>query len=281
MGRQNLRNKVYRLTLTDNDTHEKLYSFKFTRVRFWLVVVLSLCSLIGGVYALIVFTPLRRTVPGYPGASFRRQAVVNAIRLDSMENALRRYQLYSENLSRALAGEQTLILDSIISANSDAYLERENKAYLLRQDSLLREKVRKEDAFGVSSGQQWHLPIEGMHFFTPLKGVISNGFDIATHPAVDITAPAGTLVKAVLDGTLVFAGWSDEFGYTVSIQHDGDLISTYKHNRKLLKKTGDRVSAGTPVAQVGNTGSLTTGDHLHFELWYKGEAIDPTKYISF
>lgn len=281
MGRQNSPKKEYRLTLTDNDTHEKIYSFKFRRVHFWVVTVVSLCSIIGGVYALIVFTPLRRTVPGYPGAAFRRQAIVNAIRLDSMETAMTRWQMYSENLSRALAGEQTLVLDSIISRNADAYLNRENEAFLLRQDSLLRAAVAREEAFGVSSGEQRHLPIEGMHFFTPLKGTISNGYDIATHPAVDITAPAGTLVKAVLDGTVVYAGWSDEYGYTISIQHDGDLISTYKHNRKLLKKAGDRVTAGAPIAQVGNTGSLTTGDHLHFELWYKGEAVDPGKYISF
>ena len=80
---------------------------------------------------------------------------------------------------------------------------------------------------------------------------------------------------------MVAAGWSDEYGYTITIQHEGDILTTYKHNSKLLKKQGDKVSAGTPIAQVGNTGSLTTGAHLHFELWYKGEAVDPTKYISF
>lgn len=279
MGRQN-KNKEYRITLTDHATHEKIYSLKFTRASFWVVLGVSVLSFIGGVYALIVFTPLRHTVPGYPDASFRRQAITNAIKIDSLETAMTRWQMYSENISRVLAGEQTLQLDSIIRSGSTAYLERENEKYLL-QDSLLRERVRKEEAFGVSGGTQRHLPIEGMHFFTPLKGVISNGYDIATHPAVDITAPAGTVIKAVLDGTVVFAGWSDEFGYTISVQHEGELISTYKHNSKLLKKTGNRVSAGTPIAQVGNTGSLTTGDHLHFELWYKGEAVNPVKYISF
>ena len=86
---------------------------------------------------------------------------------------------------------------------------------------------------------------------------------------------------SVLDGTVIFAGWNDEFGYTIQIQHDGDIVTVYKHNQKLLKKTGDRVSAGAPIALLGNTGSLTTGDHLHFEMWYKGEAIDPTQYINF
>ena len=184
-------------------------------------------------------------------------------------------------LGRVLAGEQTLVLDSIVKDNSARYLQRENEKYLKTRDSLLRAKVNKEEAYGVSSGVQRHLPIEGVHFFTPLKGVISNGYDMASHPAVDITAPKNSVIKSVLDGSVVAAGWSDEYGYTITIQHEGDILSTYKHNSKLLKKQGDKVSAGTPIAQVGNTGSLTTGAHLHFELWYKGEAIDPTKYISF
>ena len=88
-------------------------------------------------------------------------------------------------------------------------------------------------------------------------------------------------MKATLDGTVIYDGWSDEDGYTIHIQHDGDIVSIYKHNEKLLKKTGDKVSAGMPVALVGNTGKLSTGDHLHFELWHKGETVDPAKYISF
>ena len=141
--------------------------------------------------------------------------------------------------------------------------------------------MAKEDQFGVSEGSKRNLPIEGVHFFTPLKGVISNGFNIASHPAVDITAPSGSVVKAALDGTVTYAGWSDEYGYTITLQHPGDILTTYKHNRKLSKKVGDKVSAGTAIAIVGNTGSLSNGDHLHFELWYKGEAVDPTMYISF
>jgi murein DD-endopeptidase MepM/ murein hydrolase activator NlpD len=111
--------------------------------------------------------------------------------------------------------------------------------------------------------------------------VISQGYDSATHPYIDITAPAGTVVKATLDGTVIFAGWNNETGNTIHIQHDGDIVSIYKHNEKLLKKTGDKVTAGSPIALVGNTGELTTGEHLHFELWHKGETVDPALYIKF
>lgn len=280
MGRQNSK-KLYRLSLVDDASHEKIYSLRFSKGGFFAVIALSLCSLIGGIYALLVFTPLHYTVPGYPDANFRSQAVRNAIKIDSLEAAMTRWQLYADNLNRTLAGEQKMSLDSLIRDNGTRYLEGRNEAYLRRQDSLLRATVGKEERFGVSGGTRRNLPIEGIHFFTPLKGVISNGYDMVSHPAVDITAPANSVIKAALDGTVIYAGWSNEYGYTITLQHQGDVLTTYKHNRSLLKKTGDKVTAGTAIAHVGNTGSLSTGDHLHFELWYKGEAIDPTIYISF
>ena len=139
----------------------------------------------------------------------------------------------------------------------------------------------EEEQFGISARTHRDLPIEGVIFFTPLKGVVSQGYDPVIHPYIDITAPAGSVVKAALDGTVIFAGWSDDAGHTIQIQHDGDIVTIYKHNEKLLKKTGDKVTAGAPIALVGNTGKMTTGTHLHFELWHKGETVDPTKHISF
>ena len=154
-------------------------------------------------------------------------------------------------------------------------------AELTLKDSLLRQHVREEEQFGISDRDKRNLPIEGLHFFTPLKGVVSQGYDPAIHPYIDITAPAGSVVKATLDGTVISDGWSEDTGYTIQIQHDGDIISIYRHNEKLLKKTGDKVTAGSPIALVGNTGKLTTGEHLHFELWHKGETVDPAKYMTF
>jgi murein DD-endopeptidase MepM/ murein hydrolase activator NlpD len=119
-----------------------------------------------------------------------------------------------------------------------------------------------------------------MHFFCPLKGVISQGYNPVSHPYIDITAPAGSVVKAVLDGTVIYSGWSEDYGHTIQIQHEEDIVSIYKHNEKLLKKTGDKVTAGSPIALVGNSGSLTTGTHLHLELWHQGSVVDPAKYIN-
>lgn len=282
MGSKKLHNKLYRLSLVEDATHEKIYSIKFSRNSFFAVIALSLLTLIGLIYCVLVFTPLHYSIPGYPDANFRNQALSNAVKIDSLESAMVRWELYAENIHRTLSGEQNLALEQVAnSANRTPYLEAKSTQYLQKQDSLLRVKVGAEERFGLSDNAKRDLPIEGVHFFKPLVGFISNGFDMATHPAIDITAPANSVVKATLDGTVIYAGWSNEFGYTITIQHSGNIISAYKHNRSLLKKQGDKVEAGTPIAYVGNTGSTSTGDHLHFEIWYKGQAVNPSLYISY
>ncbi|MBQ9477179.1 MAG: M23 family metallopeptidase [Bacteroidales bacterium] len=283
MGVQNREewNKAYRLTLTEDRSHKRIRAYRFSKLSLLIAAITVAVVLIGGFYLLFAFTPLRTTIPGYPNAHSKRDAVANAIRIDSLESTITRWELYADNLGRVLSGEQTLDLDSIIKGNTTRYLQNKSIEELQRQDSILRETVRQEEQFGVSPEADRVLPINGQHFFPPVKGVISQGYDKALHPGIDVTAPANSVVSAVLDGTVVFAGWDDANGYSLVIQHAGDILSTYKHNQKLLKAAGDKVTAGTPIALVGSTGSLTTGEHLHFELWYQGEAVDPATYISF
>ena len=283
MGTQNKAdwNKAYRLTLIEDQTHKRLKAYRFTKLGFLLAAITVTVVVVGSIWAVIALTPLRTTIPGYPDANTKRLAIQNAISIDSLENVITRWELYSENLSRVLAGQQTISIDSIIKGNTTRYLRAKSAEELERQDSILRATVNAEEQFGVSGTARRELPIEGIHFFCPMKGVVSQGFDMVLHPATDITAPKGTSVMAVLDGTVISSGWNDETGYSIVIQHEGDIISIYRHNQKLLRKTGDKVGAGTAIALVGSTGSLSTGDHLHFELWYKGAAVDPAKYISF
>ncbi len=269
----------YRLALMEAETHKQLWSLRFDRITLSLTCILALVLLVTIVYSLIAFTPVKTMIPGYPDAVSRRAAIQNAMRIDSLEKVVYRWELYSENLRRVLDGEEPVSIDSLLRTAAPAE-DDETAQRLDRQDSTLREMVREEERFDINrTGRD--LPIEGLHFFPPLAGVISQGYDKYVHPYIDITAPANSVVKAVLDGTVIFAGWNEDAGYTIQIQHRNDIISIYKHNQKLLKKTGDKITAGTPIALVGNSGGITTGDHLHFELWYKGEAIDPTKYISF
>ena len=276
------RTSNYRLTLVDDDTHDKLWTRKFNKLNILVTAITSVVVLLTALWCLIAFTPLRTFIPGYPDARTKHDAIQNAIRIDSLENVITKWELYSENLRRVVEGEEPLKIDSLMAARKQTReITDKDRAGLAMKDSLLRKEVAAEDKFDVTSGRAKTLPIEGMHFFTPLKGVVSQGYVQALHPYIDITAPNNSVVMSVLDGTVISAGWTDEEGYTIRIQHDGDIISVYKHNQKLMKKTGDKVSAGTPIAVVGGTGTTADGDHLHFELWHKGEAVDPTKYISF
>ncbi len=283
MSKVNKDNKTsrFRLTVFEDKTHKTLFTVKFTRTGFFVATVSVLVVLTAIIYSIIAFTPVRTFIPGYPDAHSKRAAIQNAMRIDSLENVIYRWELYSENLRRVVEGEEPLKIDSLIRSRENNKATTEELAALAQKDSLLREHVKEEEQFGISDRDKRNLPIEGLHFFTPLKGVVSQGYDAAVHPFIDITAPAGSVVKATLDGTVISAGWSDDSGYTIQIQHDGDIISIYKHNEKLLKQTGDKVTAGSPIALTGNTGKLSTGEHLHFELWYKGESVDPTKYINF
>ena len=271
----------FRLALVDNQSHKQLFTVQFTKTSLFVTFVTILVTLCTLIFSIIAFTPVRTFIPGYPDARSKREAIQNAIKIDSLENVIYKWGLYSENLKRVLEGAAPVKIDSLVNAGMDEAGRKTDLADIQRQDSLLREKVKEEEQFGIAARNKRTLPIEGMHFFCPLKGVVSQGYDPISHPYIDITAPAGSVVKATLDGTVIYAGWDDETGHTIQLQHEGDIVSIYRHNEKLLKKSGDKVTAGTSIALVGNTGELTSGDHLHFELWHKGEAVDPTKYINF
>ncbi len=270
-----------RFTIVDDDTHDKLWSRKFTRMGVLVTAITVIVVTISVIFCIIAFTPVRALIPGYPDARTKHDAIQNAIRIDSLENVITKWELYSENLRRVVDGQEPLKIDSLMEVRRSAASTAADMKEIAQKDSLLRKEVADEDRFDIKSNSSRTLPIEGMHFFTPLKGVVSQGYDKALHPYIDITAPGNSVVMSVLDGTVISDGWTDTEGYTIRIQHEGDIISVYKHNQKLMKKTGDKVTAGTPIAILGGTGSLSDGDHLHFELWHKGEAVDPTKYISF
>ena len=255
----------------------------FTKLRFVYFAVTAVVVIILLIYCIIAFTPLRLTIPGYPDANFKRTALANAIKIDSLQSAVTRWHLYSENLSRVLSGESTLSLDSLIGGNSLRYLSDKSAEELAKRDSVLRETVQKEEKFGVSAGgpSAKSLPVEGLHFFTPVKGVVSEGFDSVTHPGVDIVTPSGTIVGAVLDGVVIYSGWNDELGYVVMVQHKDNLISMYGNNLKALRRPGDDVKSGTPIALSGGEDAGTGKGHLHFELWHNGHPLNPTQFISF
>ena len=269
-----------RLVIIDDDKHEEVRSFKYNRARYTAGLIAVVILLVGGTYLLTSRTFLKHTIPGYPSQESKELAVTNLMRIDSLERVIDTWAFQVSNIQRVVTGRDPLELDTVAVKSSDETAAAE--LAFTKEDSILRDQIKREEQFSLSSINTTITQIEGMHFYTPVQGMITEDYNPAIgHPYLDIAAKAGTPVCSVLDGSVISAYWSDEAGYTIQIQHDNNIISVYKHNEKLLKKAGEKVTAGTPIALLGDTGELSTGAHLHFELWYKGEAINPSQYISF
>ena len=273
MSRQNkdTRTRRFRFVISDDESHKQLWIRSLSRGRLALVLTTLIILVVTAFFCLIAFTPIRNFVPGYPDASTRREALNRAILIDSLERAVARWDLYAENLVRVVEGRDAISTDSLARIVSTDSIGRAELDRMKESDSLLRAKVNAEEQFAVG-GEGRNLTIEGMQFFTPRKGVVSRPYDRIMHPYLDLTAPEGSVVMAVLSGSVIDSYWSDESGYVTVIQHDNNIISIYKNNRQNLRKAGDKVSAGSPVALMG--------DHLHLEIWYKGEAVNPARYIK-
>lgn len=267
---------MYRLTIADAHTHRQLKTASFTKWKFFMTTISILLIVTAALMCLIALTPMKSFIPGYPDADTKKASIQNAIKIDSLENQISKWEFYSENLKRVFDGEDPVKIDSIIRNYSTSYDTLDAKQFKLR-DSVLRQLVMDAEKFSVGTGKDRNLPIEGKHFFTPLAGVVTQEFEQAIHPYIHIASPANAVVMSVLDGTVISAEWSDEYAYTIVIQHSDNIISIYRRNQKLLHRTGDKVSAGTSIALIGEESE----DYLHFELWYNGEVVNPANYINF
>lgn len=273
--------RKFRVAIVDDESHELLFSFRTTRIKLLLGTVVAALLLLTGAYLTVIVSPLRQLVPGYTSAETRRMAAVNAAKVDSLEQEMWFWSLQFANMQRIVSGQAPLRIDSLLQVKGSAADPAALDVYA-REDSLLREEVRKAERFNLTGRRDPEEGLARLVLFPPVKGVVSQPFNASVrHPYVDIAVADNAVVSSVADGTVIAAGWQDETGYSVYVQHEGDLISIYRHNVKLLKQTGDRVTSGTPVALAGNAGTLSTGPHLHFELWYRGTPVDPLKYMKF
>jgi len=231
------------------------------------------------VILLIATTGLREYIPGYPKAEYRQMLVRNALVVDSLETELQKRDQFFRGIQSIMAGEvpeddQTAQADA---PNSNIEFQEYNHDSIF-QDELLAEQL----SLSLQNSSDDDVGLSQIHFFSPLRGVVTEHFkSVADHFGIDIVSEANARISSVLDGTVIFAGWTLNTGYVMYIQHDAQLVSVYKHNAELLKKTGDKVKAGEIIAIIGNTGEYSSGPHLHFELWYSGNAIDPEQFIDF
>jgi murein DD-endopeptidase MepM/ murein hydrolase activator NlpD len=208
---------------------------------------------------------------------------MSAIRLDSLDRELKLRDKYFDNLNAIITGGQPAEATTQQDPNRNY---KEISFNTSPNDSMLRSRVENEEKYNLTLGPSTSESVAGLatlHFFTPVKGIVSGKYDVVTkHFGTDIVTKPSAVVSSVLDGTVVFTGWTMETGFVIEVQHPNNVISIYKHNASLLKETGDRVRAGEAISVVGDSGErFTSGPHLHFEVWYKGSPLDPEKHILF
>ncbi|KPK81065.1 MAG: hypothetical protein AMS27_15795 [Bacteroides sp. SM23_62_1] len=278
---ENRLNDKYRLIIYNDQTFKEVWYLRLSKLNFIALIISVFILLSAGIYSAIAFTSIRETIPGYPDDSVRRTILMNAMRLDSLENEIRMRDNYFRNLNAIISGEEP---DDVM-ASVDTSIEYSSIDFTKSlEDSILRIQIEEEEQYNLTVMDD-AIPSSGLvsiHFFAPIKGHITNSFNsYENHFGTDIVAAPNEVVKATLDGTVIMASWTVETGYVIEIQHTNNLISIYKHNAELLKRVGNLVKAGDAIAIIGNSGELTTGPHLHFELWYNGTPIDPEEYIVF
>ena len=282
-----LRDK-YRLIILNENSFEEKVSIRLSRLNVFIITGMLAIILIFLTTYLIAFTPLRELIPGYSDANVQRDLYELQLKADSIEIAVRQKDKFIENINRVINGE---VLDSVYKPLPDidtAIRDDYNQIRLTRskEDSLLRLDYEKENLYKLHPAEHSEITkktsLNTISFFTPIKGIITNHFNASIdHYGIDIAAAPNEAVKAAYDGVVFFTEWTSGTGNVIAIQHPGNIVSVYKHNAVLLRKQGSFVKAGESIAIVGNTGSLTTGPHLHFELWINSTPVDPEHYMTF
>ncbi|WP_026754270.1 M23 family metallopeptidase [Sediminibacter sp. Hel_I_10] len=270
----------YRLVVLNEDTFEERFAIKLTRLNVFVIMSLGSILLIAGTIFLIAFTSLREYIPGYSSTALKKQATLLNYQTDSLQNVIDLNAQYYSSIKKVLTGDVKTIdfnRDSIIDA---AKIDASQISLIpTKEDSILRDLVDKEDKYNVF---QSATTATNFVLFPPVNGQISAGYNIEDkHYAVDVVVKKDTPVKATADGTVIFAEWTAQTGYVIIIEHNFELISVYKHNASITKEQGDLVKSGEVIAMAGNSGELTTGPHLHFELWNRGYPVNPANFIDF
>jgi len=273
----------YRFSVSNDTTFEEVWRIRLTQYNAFLLITSLFFFVIGTTALLIAFTNLRELIPGYPDVTMRRNILLSAIRLDSLERELAIRDKYFANLNSIIAGNQPADIYALRDTT------RNYKSITFKdspEDSILRVQVENDDRYNLTLDPVASEPVTslaGLHFFPPVKGMVSGKFDPRSkHYGTDIVTKPKSPVNAALDGTVIFTGWTMETGFVIEVQHSNNIVSVYKHNASLLKATGDMVRTGEAIAVVGDSGELyTSGPHLHFEIWYKGRPLDPEEHIIF
>lgn len=275
---QNLLNR-YRMIVINETTFNEELSFRFSRLNILSIIILLLVFIFTGTFFLVSYTPIKEFIPGYTSTKVRKEAIRNTFLLDSLVTKFQKQDQFIKSIKSALSGKNESdegLLKEINKSNLEPFNREFNR---VKADSLLRLEVMQEDKYNLMPNSKNNVKFM---LFSPASGLISEPFNSEIkHFAVDIALAKDTPIKSVAAGTVVLAEWTSDTGYVIVIKHNHGLLSVYKHNSSIEKSQGDIVQAGEVIAFAGNSGELSTGYHLHFELWIDGYPVDPTNFIDF
>jgi murein DD-endopeptidase MepM/ murein hydrolase activator NlpD len=284
-----LKNKMsesFRLTLHKNPNFEEKGRVNFSLFQFYLFVFLGLTALVIFVASMIIFTPIRGLIPGYGDLSHPKKIRELSMALEDMEARLQANELYTTNFMKMLK-DSTQTVDDV---GSDLPVQSSVKTQIVekvKEDAEIRQEIafsnqNNDNMTLTTNSDQQSISLDRIYFLPPLMGPVSATYEPnKKHFGIDILAPKNTPIKASLDGYVIQSDWTMDAGNTLGIQHDNNIVTFYKHNSTLLKKVGDQVKAGEAIAIIGNSGELTDGPHLHFEIWHKGKTINPADFVEF
>ena len=275
--KKKLASKSYRLAVVEEDSYLEKFAVSLSKRNIFLITFSITFTVILITTLLIFYTPIREYIPGYDTSRLRIQAVQNLEKLDSLMNSLEQNEQFINAFNRTINGEE---FDNQYEKSQIKEVDfTDLEVNINVEDSILRKIVEVEDRFNIIEQED---ALISPNLISPASGLISEGFDYSKqHYGVDIVLKEKTPIKAVYDGIVLFSEWTLNYGYTVIIFHRNELISTYKHNESVKVKKGDYVQTGEVIALSGNTGKLTSGPHLHLELWDLQGPLNPEDLIKF
>jgi len=283
----------YRLIVMNNETFEEVGSYQLSPLNIYMAICGVIAIVAFLVFLLIVATPIKRYIPGYGNIQEHKEALRLTAELNAIKEDLSAQEAYTENIRKILVGDIVEVESQVAAIDTNATedipdsllnVERIREDELLRKEIELNEQLQNRQTNTTGSlAMNNQISLEQLYFIPPISGgTISEPYGPDNkHYGIDVMAPKNTPVKAIMDGFVFTSDWTLETGNTIGIQHANNLISFYKHNSLLLKESGNQVKAGEAIAIIGNTGTLSSGPHLHFELWHNGKAVNPENFIIF
>ena len=281
-------NHKYDFLMSHDESGRPMLNFRLNLLILFLVIIGLALLLIIITTFIIAFTPLREYIPGYTDTNLNREVYLLNLRADSLSREMHKKDIYFENLQKIVEGYDFAADSALASINIYEPLPKGvTDTITLKksvQDSLLRAEYEAQNQYNLF-GDDYLPPTKPStlvkNFYVPLTGTVISTFNADMgHYGVDIASEGDQIINATLDGTVVFATWSINNGYCIGIQHEDSYFSVYKHNATLLKKEGEYVKAGEAIAILGESGETSQAEHLHFELWRNGIALNPAEYMT-